>query len=303
MESFVFFMVILACVLSVVLLWLCVSAISLRKKNHHLHQQLTVSESDLIRAKESLHHFEKRIAKNQEQHHPLQNSQKETFELRRDNARAKEEIKRFKEDLRMKDIEFKKLEALHIDKLYLTSKEKDVLLNQLKELDASHSSQLHELKQDIVRLRAQEKELKAVIGLSEKQTKSNISKVISLQSKLKVAEQEIDKLSKENKAKLSPSSDASGLQKWKDRAICAKKMYLLMRQMRELSDNKLQTYQDGIIVMAEWVLNNTKTPNPQINENENKADRLLAEAWTAIISTSHIPESINTYEQVTNTRV
>ncbi len=301
METFTFFIVGFACILGVAVLLLLISFISLRKKHQNLYQHLTITESELIRTKESLHHFEKKLLKNQEHSNTNHNHQNEILDLRKDNAHFKDEIKKLKDDVRIKNIEMKKLEALHIDKLFLITKEKETLLAQLKEIDSSYKRQKDELEKTIHELNIYGTELHQKALTSEKQSKSNISKLITLQSKLKVAEQEIGNLSHVI-AEKSKVTDESSIEIWKERAQSAKKMYQLMKQTRELSDNKVQSYQEGIVVTAEWILKNTNTPLPNVAENENKADRLLAEAWAAIIARSPL-EPPAPFESGIETRV
>jgi len=286
-------MVILTSVLGISSVWLLVSFVSLSKKNQKLNRHLTATESDLLRTKELFYQSEKKLAKNQEQHNNLQSHQTEVFELRRDNSRFKDDLKKLKEDLRIKENEFKRLESVHIDKLYFLTNEKETLLSQLKDLDKASKKQLDEVKYQLEQSKAQILEFQEMNSSFEKQSKSNISKLITLQTKLKIAEQEIEKLNKQNSVPKVEPVDPQLLMRWQERAVCAKKMYVLMKQMRELSDTKVESYQEGIIAIAEWVLHNTNMPMPVIRANENKADRLLAEAWTAVIAGNHINPSIN----------
>jgi hypothetical protein len=59
-------------------------------------------------------------------------------------------------------------------------------------------------------------------------------------------------------------------------------MYRMMRQMRELSDLKLSTYQEAVIEVSSSLLNLKGITAPELSPNENKADRLLAEAWALV---------------------
>jgi hypothetical protein len=59
-------------------------------------------------------------------------------------------------------------------------------------------------------------------------------------------------------------------------------MYRMMRQMRELSDLKLSTYQEAVIEVSSSLLSLRGVAAPDLAPNENKADRLLAEAWALV---------------------
>jgi hypothetical protein len=56
--------------------------------------------------------------------------------------------------------------------------------------------------------------------------------------------------------------------------------------MRELSDSKVLTYQEGIIALSQWVLKQKNISMPPLSSGEVLADRLLAEAWNAILPSS-----------------
>lgn len=131
---------------------------SLKTKNQEIQRQLTVAEFNLTQTKSLLSKFEKKFAKNQEQQINPLSENKEYEEFKQENISLKEENKKLNEELRIKLQELKKLETLHIDKIYALTNERDALAAQIKE------------------------------------TKSNISKVISLQAKLRFAEHEIEKL-------------------------------------------------------------------------------------------------------------
>jgi uncharacterized metal-binding protein YceD (DUF177 family) len=59
-------------------------------------------------------------------------------------------------------------------------------------------------------------------------------------------------------------------------------MYLLMKQMRELSDEKVQTYQEGVLDLSQWVLDKKNIPLPVVGKEEHKTDRFFAQAWDAV---------------------
>ncbi|NBW82685.1 hypothetical protein EBR21_13115 [bacterium] len=78
--------------------------------------------------------------------------------------------------------------------------------------------------------------------------------------------------------------DPKTLERWKDRALTARHMYRMMRQMRELSDLKLSSYQEAVYEVSRTLLTIKGANSPEIGPHENKADRFLAEAWSLIHS-------------------
>lgn len=141
------------------------------KKNKALHRQLTSTEFNLRQIKTLLYQSEKKMLKNQELQAINSTGENDTTLLKQENQNLRTKISNLTEELYLKENEYKALEALHIDKLYKITNERDALLSQIRE------------------------------------TKSNISKVITLQSKLQIAEQEILRLTQKNSEKLQCQND------------------------------------------------------------------------------------------------
>ena len=63
-------------------------------------------------------------------------------------------------------------------------------------------------------------------------------------------------------------------------------MYRLMRQMKELSDEKLASYHEAVLDVAGGVFQERKLPLPTVREGETAAEVYLAQAWAALRETS-----------------
>jgi hypothetical protein len=74
--------------------------------------------------------------------------------------------------------------------------------------------------------------------------------------------------------------------KWKERALAARVQYQMMRQLRELSDIKLSTYQSSVVRLASFVFESTGTKAPRLGAGEVASDRYLAEALATLASRS-----------------
>lgn len=74
--------------------------------------------------------------------------------------------------------------------------------------------------------------------------------------------------------------------RWKSRALTARQMYQMMRQLREMSDLKLATYQESVVQIASFVLKTKGYDLPTLQQGEIRSDRYLAAALDALLSRS-----------------
>ncbi len=214
----------------------------------------------------------------------------ELLEIRKEASNLKSELKRAKEDSRNKEKELKEIAHVFEQKQYGLIEEKKHMLEQLKLLDRKSL-----LQKDIERQSAQYKE---ELSLSQNQQKISLNKLSFAQEKLKAAEKEIFRLKEELSLPLeNKNSEIS--ERWKLRALTGKKMYLLMRQMRDLSDSKVLTYEEGIINISEWILKHKNILLPEVLEGENKAERYFAHAWDSILSDNNTNTSSTSHLNLT----
>lgn len=272
MLQFLFFVsVFVSAALLIFMGWLLYSKGKISKKNLELLDKLTAVESHYLSPV--------RFSQEQKQKARLKEApagasvQANVLEVKKELAKYRDEAKKLREELRSKDKELLFEKENVSTALYPLKEENSRLLEQLKEMDAQVRSLLqaqktqisaaeHDAKsKEVQRVKNEVVQLKSKLVEFEKLNKNHVAKISSLQNKLQ-----------------STEVDA----RWRDRALTGRKMYQLMRQMRELSDSKIETYQDGVLAVTEWVFAQKNMPLPEVRAGENKADRMLSEAWHAI---------------------
>ncbi|APJ04221.1 hypothetical protein [Silvanigrella aquatica] len=231
----------------------------------------------------------------------------EVLQLRKENSKLKDDLKKSKEEIRHKEKALKEEENLSKNKLFSLTEENSRLIAQMREMDVQLKQANSNLKTqiplvdfekkiaEISHLKDENSELKQKLAELDKIKKQNSHKLSAAQEKVKVIEQELHKWTETAKTNNGKPLDAHSFLRWHDRAVSGRKMYKLMRQMRELSDSKVSTYQDGITALSQWVLQQKNITLPPLSSGEVLADRLLAEAWNAILPsnpTSIIPDRV-----------
>jgi chromosome segregation ATPase len=218
-----------------------------------------------------------------------QKLQEELIELRKNSAHQKNEIKQLKNDLRQ-------AEALSKDYLHRTEvetfklkAENQALIDRMRdfEINSSDKKKAQALEQELGELKNSSQVLRSDLAAAQAKLKSERSAF----EKQKQMTEELQKQLREFKQKYPDETspeiqkiDPKVLERWKDRALTARHMYRMMRQMRELSDLKLSTYQDAIFDVSRTLLTLKGAKSPDVGPHENKADRFLAEAWSTIQS-------------------
>ncbi|KAB8029950.1 hypothetical protein [Fluviispira multicolorata] len=231
----------------------------------------------------------------------------ELLDLRKEVSKLKDDNKKFKEELRLKEKEIKGHSEATMNKLYILTEENSKLIEQMRSMDlelkASHNINknkvpLQEFENKLIEMNSLKEEFsknRQKTADLEKNLRQNSLKLSAHLEKLKVTEFELQKWQETARTLDGKSLDPNSFLRWYDRAITGRKMYRLMRQMRELSDSKVTTYQEGVVALSKWVLEQKNLTPPALSENEIQADRLLAEAWNAILkaeaNVKSIPES------------
>ena len=286
--------------------WLILSKQKILAKNVGLQDKLVVLEAKLMttprqHAPSATSSMEKKSSqpKSQEpQSHS--NHSVEILSLRKETAKLKDELKKAKEENRLKEKALKEEENITKNKLYSLTEENARLIGQMREMDHLLKQSNDNVKKqvplmdfekkilEISQLKEEISNMKVKLSEHDKIKKQNISKLSSVQEKLKNTEQELQKWIDTAKTNDGKPIDPNAFLRWHDRAVSGRKMYKLMRQMRELSDSKVSTYQEGVIALSEWVLNQKNIKLPELSSSEVLADRLLAEAWNAILPSNPI---------------
>ena len=288
--------------------WLLFSKQKLIAKNTASQDKLFALEAKLLsfagHTNAVPNHEKKANSQKSNENQTSSNHHSELINLRKETAKLRDELKKAKEEIKNKEKSLKEEENTTKNKLYSLSEENSRLIIQMKEMDQL-LKQSNNISKNQVPLMDFEKKLLEIFQLKEelssmklklneldKIKKQNATKLVSLQDKLKISEQELQKWTDTAKINDGNSLDPNSFIKWHDRAIAGRKMYRLMRQMRELSDSKVSTYQEGVFAVSKWVLEQKKLDIPSISAGEVPADRLLAEAWNAILLSN--PHHLNT---------
>ena len=215
---------------------------------------------------------------------------KELLELRRANAHLKDEIKQLKQSLREAEQRLKEADERVELSLFKVRAENSALLEKLKDLEQNSpdKKKAFALEQELREWQNRSRELSSELSVTSKDLKHE-------RQQLERSKKHTDALQKELQTlkALMPETDAAtteaikkfdprSLERWRDRAYTARHMYKMMRQMRELSDLKLSTYQEAVVDVSSCLLELKGAPQPELAPNELKADRLLAEAWALI---------------------
>ncbi|MEN9825017.1 MAG: hypothetical protein RI953_762 [Pseudomonadota bacterium] len=278
----------LAGLTSAITLFLFMSRVRLQEKNRELEDKLLAEQSRRTAATLTSQEPKKKPETAKVQ--PEKNKHaEELVELRKTNAHLKDEIRQLKQEVRHLEVLNKDSGSRAEMETFKLRAENQALLERARDLESNST--------DKKRAQALEHEL---TGLKEN-LKSVQSELAGANAKLKSERHFADKQKliletmqnqlKELKARLPEDTqpevqkiDPKTLERWKDRALTARHMYRMMRQMRELSDLKLFSYQEAVYDVSRTLLSLKGAHSPEIGPHENKADRFLAEAWSLVQS-------------------
>ncbi|MBM3381561.1 MAG: hypothetical protein FJY29_03875 [Betaproteobacteria bacterium] len=219
----------------------------------------------------------------------------ELLELRSRSSHLKDEVKQLKQQLRQAELDLKAADERADGQLFKLRADNAALLERLKDLEQNSPDKKRAvaLETEVTELRTRSKEMQQELNAANAKMKSERNAADRMKQQFELLQTEL----RDVKAKLpaaetnslpaQPPLDPKQLDRWKDRALTARHMYRMMRQMRELSDLKLSTYQEAVIEVSSSLLNLKGVSEPELAPNENKADRLLAEAW-ALVQSPHI---------------
>lgn len=211
----------------------------------------------------------------------------ELLELRKSNGHLKDEIKQLKNALRHSEQQMKdfdgRAEGIH----FKLQAENKALLERLKDQEQNSPDKKRAAALDIelADLRTRFKETHQELQTTSSKLKGEKSLADRQKQQIEALQIEVRQLKAripEATENLPPPADQRTLDRWKDRALTARHMYKMMRQMRELSDLKLSTYQEAVVDVSQSLLSLKGIPAPELAPNENRADRLLAEAWALV---------------------
>jgi chromosome segregation ATPase len=214
----------------------------------------------------------------------------ELMELRTRSAHLKDEVKQLKNQLKQAELDLKAADERAEGQLFKLRADNAALQERLKELELNspEKKRANALEVELTEIRARNKEIQQELNAANAKMKSERNAAERLKQQHETLLSELKDLkakypsSETITAQSQPPLDPKQLERWKDRALTARHMYRMMRQMRELSDLKLSTYQEAVIEVSSSLLSLRGVAAPDLAPNENKADRLLAEAWALV---------------------
>lgn len=272
---------------SVVALFLFVSKARLQESLSSLNDKLIAEQSR--KAEVSIRTAQKPVSNPKPSPESGKSSQM-LMDLRKQNAHLKDEIKQLKQSLRESEVHLKDADERTDAALYKIRAENAALIEKLKELELNSPDKIRAttLQQELNVVQERNRTLTQELNSASRLVKNE-------RSQLDQSKKQIESLQNELQALrvLVPNTDAATLEaakkfdpkileRWRDRAYTARHMYQMMRQMRELSDLKLSTYQEAVVDVSSCLLALKGAPQPELAPNELKADRYLAEAWALI---------------------
>jgi chromosome segregation ATPase len=276
----------LAALTSVVSLALFISRTKLQENIRSLQDKLTLEQARRSEAVTT----ERLPKKKPDQPKPAAEKSKheaELIELRKNNARMRDEIKHLKEDVRHNESGARELANRVESETFKLRAENQALIERLRDLDTNspEKKRAHALEQENTALKESVRTIQSDLSAATAKLKSERTFAERQKVQLKTLESRLREIS----AKLpeqpqtdTPKIDPKTLERWKDRALTARHMYQMMRQMRELSDLKLSTYQDAVLEVSQSLIELKGGESPTVGPREIKADRYLAEAWSLV---------------------
>ena len=214
-------------------------------------------------------------------------SPQELLQLRRDLAHTRYETKKLREELKARDAQVKEAKQNEETRLFALREENKRLVEQLRNTEKSTRDSLHSPAK-IAELEAQFKErLKALEVTLEAARETARSQGVEKARAAELENRRLRDALKQTELRLekmeSKTIDPRVFVRWKERALEGRKMYQLMRQMRELSHEKLTSYQDAVTDLSRFVLEQKHQALPEVKAGEEIPDVYLAHAWAAVV--------------------
>lgn len=276
----------LAALTSIIALVLFISRVKLQESIRSLQDKLTLEQAR--RAEFAVANAQvKKKSESAKVPSEKNKHEAEVIELRKTSAHLRDEVKHLKQELRQSESQNKDLMGRVENETFKLKAENQALIERLRESETNSpdKKRASALEQELVSLKEAFKSLQNDHSASTAKLKSERVAANRLKQSAESLERQVRDLKSrlpEDNAPESPRIDPKMLERWKDRALTARHMYQMMRQMRELSDLKLSTYQEAIVDVSKTLLEMKGANSPTIGPSENKADRYLAEAWSLV---------------------
>lgn len=244
---------------------------------------------------------------------PSSSRNDELLTLRRDLAHARQQIQTLKSEVLAAADTLKEVERHHEGTRYRLARDNEVLVKTVRELEAVVAEQKRQFEEQLRQASAGRGRSQLRQGVSGAQpaqldldpdaaaTIEDARRRVAVLERALKSEQERGaalrsqklQLESELRAWTSVATNEAGkvldpqmFRRWKDRALAGRIQYQMMKQLRDLSDIKLATYQDAVLRLASYVFASTGRSAPLVSRGETPSDRFLGEALAVIAETT-----------------
>jgi DNA repair exonuclease SbcCD ATPase subunit len=224
----------------------------------------------------------------------VDNDSGELVAARKESAKHRDEAQKLRADLRQKENELREARDGVEKRLYVLQEENRRLLEIAKEQDKRLSAGETQGAEQLSTLRAELDKTREELQTERRRANEQERSAAKSSDTLKALQERIAALQSENQKWRDTAADNNGKPldpaqffRWQRRALAGRDMYRMMKQLRELSDHKLEVYQSGIERIAAFLLMTAGKPIPNPAPGEVYADRLLGEALGTLTDLGH----------------
>jgi hypothetical protein len=230
---------------------------------------------------------QKKKTKPQKDREPHSGASDEIRTARKEIAHLKEQVQALRQEERAFGQRLKETVASKDNEIFKLKADLEQVIQDLKAAEKHASQRHHNQPDEISKSAASEaqqvmSDLKKRLAAAERSLKSETETNERLRKECAHLQGDLKKWT-------AAAADADGkaldpvlFRRWKSRALTARQMYQMMRQLRDMSDLKLATYQDSVQRLASFVLKSTGHETPTLQPGEVKSDRYLAAALDAL---------------------
>lgn len=214
-------------------------------------------------------------------------SSDELIRLRKEAVRFREQINQLRSDLQAAESSREEARKLHMEEVRQLVLERDSVEAQLsareqnQEKTAQKQTALDQ--KSNAELEKSLKEMGQHVASLERNLQTDRDALARLKLEKQNLEGQLKKWTTTAKDFDGKPLDPVLFRRWKDRALTARVQYKMMKQLREMSDIKLSTYQDSVVKLADFVFESTGSKAPRVQNGEVKSDRYLAQALDILL--------------------
>lgn len=255
-------------------------------ENTRLSERLTAAEAAL-----SLPRAHQQEVKSTKKERPQAETQaaRELLSARKEAANLRDETKRLAQQLRAKDTAIAEAKQAGVNEIHVLNEQVKALTEQLRAtpprsmIAPPQSQPQRTLAPDTTSPEARDARLETQrarekLSETEERMRNADAKARELAEKLAQAQAELRRWKEAGATADGKVLSPALFMRWKERALEGRRMYQLMRQLRDLSDAKLAYYQSAVEALARHLLHKEAGNLPQIPSGKVAADVLLAAA-------------------------